>query len=410
MRYLLRALTKGIMKAKFSSLTLIVVIGLEVITGSLMVYSLRHLYRPPRINQGVASASALTAVQNAPVTADIAAASPIADTAENASDGLAPEVKMALSSVFGPLPAYAQATDYEVTEALVNLGRHLWYDPRLSSDQSMSCNTCHALENYGVDNMAASLGVNGTVLERNTPTVYNAALHIAQFWDGRSATVEEQAITPILAANEMGMLNADQVKATFSAIPGYQPLFEAAFPVDSDPVNLANIAIAIGAFERGLITPSRFDRFLQGDYTQLDEQEQRGMTTFVSLRCPSCHIGATLGGLSFKRIGEHEPYIFEDTGRYQVTGLETDKHVFKVPSLRNVAQTAPYLHNGDIETLDETIRFMVRHQLGKTVSDEEVADVVAFLNSLTGELPIAYIAKPELPDMKTASQSFPLDR
>ncbi len=410
MRYLLRALTKGIMKAKFSSLTLIVVIGLEVITGSLMVYSLRHLYRPPRINQGVASASALTAVQNAPVTADIAAASPIADTAENASDGLAPEVKMALSSVFGPLPAYAQATDYEVTEALVNLGRHLWYDPRLSSDQSMSCNTCHALENYGVDNMAASLGVNGTVLERNTPTVYNAALHIAQFWDGRSATVEEQAITPILAANEMGMLNADQVKATFSAIPGYQPLFEAAFPVDSDPVNLANIAIAIGAFERGLITPSRFDRFLQGDYTQLDEQEQRGMTTFVSLRCPSCHIGATLGGLSFKRIGEHEPYIFEDTGRYQVTGLETDKHVFKVPSLRNVAQTAPYLHNGDIETLDETIRFMVRHQLGKTVSDEEVADVVAFLNSLTGELPIAYIAKPELPDMKTASQSFPRDR
>ncbi|MEZ4710798.1 MAG: cytochrome c peroxidase [Caldilineaceae bacterium] len=393
------------MKTFFSSLAIFTLVALEVITGSLMLYSLRYLYHPSRMNQ-LSSVSAMAGASLAPVSADIPTVDLAAAQAAADAPGLSSEVEMAMSSVFGPLPARAETTDYELTDALVDLGRHLWYDPRLSGDKSMSCNTCHPLENYGVDNMRFSLGVNGTTLSRNTPSVYNAALHLAQFWDGRRDTVEEQAIVPILAADEMGMPSPEEAKEIFSAIRGYRPLFEAAFPSDPDPINMVNMVVAIGAFERGLITPSRFDLFLQGDYSQLNEQEQRGMATFVSLRCPTCHVGATLGGLSFKRIGEHEPFPFEDEGRIAVTGLEADKFMFKVPSLRNVTQTAPYLHDGSLETLEEVIQFMTRHQLGKTVSDEEVADIIAFLGSLTGELPYEYIAKPRLPDMEVNSLRF----
>ncbi|MEZ4662117.1 MAG: cytochrome c peroxidase [Caldilineaceae bacterium] len=396
---------RGKAKTFFSSLAIFILVGLEVITGGLMLYSLRYLYHPARMNQ-LSSVSAMIEAPLAPVSADIPTVDLATMQAAADSPGLSSEVEMAMSSVFGPLPALAETTDYEVTDALVDLGRHLWYDPRLSGDKSMSCNTCHPLDNYGVDNMQFSLGVNGTTMRRNTPSAYNAALHLAQFWDGRRDTVEEQAIVPILAADEMGMPSPEQAKEIFSAIRGYQPLFAAAFPNDPDPINMVNMVIAIGAFERGLVTPSRFDLFLRGDYAQLNAQEQRGMATFVSLRCPTCHIGATLGGLSFKQIGEREPYPFEDEGRFQVTGLESDKFVFKVPSLRNVTETAPYLHDGSLETLEEVIQFMTRHQLGKTVSDEEVADIIAFLGALTGELPYEDIAKPRLPDMEVNSLRF----
>ncbi|MEZ4737589.1 MAG: cytochrome c peroxidase [Caldilineaceae bacterium] len=354
-----------------------------------MLYSLRYLADDSPIN---AQAIATFAAENSQAT------NATADGAGTSPGGLSPEVVAALSTVFGPLPDSAPPSAYEMTPALVDLGRTLFYDPRLSISQTMSCNDCHPLDNYGVDNFVRSIGVNGKPVERNTPTVYNAALHVSQFWDGRSPDVEDQATRPVVTASEMGMLDDEMVHNTLNAIPVYAKMFEAAFPNDSNPMTLKNVGIAIGAFERGLLTPSRFDLYLKGDFTQLTEQEQRGMAKFIELRCATCHVGATLGGLSYKRLGEYEPYETEDVGRYNVTGQDEDKYVFKVPSLRNVAKTAPYFHDGSVETLDQAVRIMVRHQLGKTVTDEEVADVVAFLNALTGELPTDYIAQPVLPN------------
>lgn len=365
---------------------LIVIVAIEIISGTLLLYSLRYLAADTPVN---AQTVATLAAQNAQAGN---AANP------QAQGGLSPEVVAALSTVFGPLPDSAPASNYQVTPELVDLGRILFYDPRLSISQTMSCNNCHPLNNYGVDNFVRSIGVNGKPVDRNTPTVYNAALHVSQFWDGRSPDVEDQATRPIVNAGEMGMLDDEMVYKTLNALPVYAKMFTDAFPGDPNPITLKNVGIAIGAFERGLLTPSRFDLYLKGDSTQLTAQEQRGMAKFIELRCATCHVGPTLGGLSYKRLGEYEPYETEDLGRYNITGEDEDKYVFKVPSLRNVAKTAPYFHDGSIETLEQAVRIMVRHQLGKTVSDDEVADLVAFLESLTGELPLDYIAEPVLPN------------
>ena len=301
-------------------------------------------------------------------------------------------------NLFGVLPEEATPNHYQRTEALVNLGRMLYYDPRLSINHEMSCNTCHLLDRYGVDNLARSLGHTGEPVGRNSPTVYNAAFHVAQFWDGRSPNVEEQAAGPIMAAAEMGMPSPEHVVAVLGSIPGYVPLFATAFPNDPNPMTLQNGAIAIGAFERGLVTPSRFDAFLQGDTTQLSEQEQRGLATFVTVGCITCHAGPTVGGDLFRQLGIVEPYETEDLGRFEFTGNEADRYVFKVPSLRNITQTGPYLHDGSVETLEEMVQIMGKYQLGRELSDAQVADIIAFLDALTGEIPHEYIALPELPE------------
>ncbi len=315
----------------------------------------------------------------------------------NPEGALIPELSPAILSLFAPLPAAAPPSSYQLTDELVLLGKTLFYDPRLSKNQQQSCHSCHILSSYGTDQLPVSIGHDGNQVKRNAPTVYNAALHIAQFWDGRSATVEEQAKAPILNAGEMGMLDPSEVIATLQSLRGYQPLFTAAFPDQADPITFENLATAIGAFERRLMTPARFDRFLLGDYTQLSVQEQRGLATFAELGCPTCHVGVTVGGLLYKKLGEVEPYPVEDLGRYLVTGLESDRHVFKVPSLRNAAATGPYLHDGSIATLEEMVVLMARHQLGKEVTPTQVDDIVAFIHSLTGEIPTAYIAPPPLP-------------
>jgi len=235
-------------------------------------------------------------------------------------------------------------------------------------------------------------------VKRNAPTVYNVAFHIAQFWDGRSPTVEDQAKLPIVAMGEMQMETADRVEKTLRSIPGYVQLFNAAFPNQPNSVTYQNIGIAIGAFERRLVTPARLDKFLAGDRSQLNADEQRGLATFITLGCPTCHTGMTVGGQLYKKLGEKEPFPTNDLGRFNVTGLEEDRYVFKVPSLRNVAKTAPYMHDGKIQTLEEMVKIMARYQLGKQVTDAQVADIVTFLNSLTGELPPpTYIAQPVLP-------------
>lgn len=300
-------------------------------------------------------------------------------------------------ALFTSLPTEVPPLTYQLSDELAALGRALFYDPRLSVNQVQSCHTCHPLNQYGMDALSVSRGHDGIPVKRNAPTVYNSALHIAQFWDGRSPTVEEQAKAPILTSGEMGMLDPAAVEATLRSIPGYAALFAAAFPNDPNPITFEHVAQAIGAFERRLLTPSRFDRFLDGDYGQLNEQEQRGFATFTEIGCVNCHVGVTVGGLQFKKLGEKEPYPTEDVGRFAVTGLEIDKYVFKVPSLRNVAQTAPYLHDGTIQTLEEMVPLMARYQLGKGVTPEQIADIVAFLHTLTGEIPIEYISLAGLP-------------
>lgn len=413
-------------KSRSTNVWVILLLSVEILCGLFLINSLRNVFLPTWsesklaslqtelantrqsdaptpaiavIDQTATSTPEPTATQPPTATATVpptATALPTA-TAEDQSP-LSAEAKMALKTVFAMLPTSANRKDQpDATSELVDLGRILYFDPRLSVSETVSCNKCHDLENYGVDNLARSVGVAGSPVDRNSPTVFNAAIHVAQFWDGRSPDVEDQATKPIMAAGEMGMIDESNLKAKIMAIPGYQKLFGDAFPDESDPVNLTNMGIAIGAFERGLLTPSRFDKYLAGDQTQLNEQELRGLNTFVSLRCVTCHLGAGIGGSLYKRLGQIEPYQTEDLGRYVITKEDNDKYVFKVPSLRNVAKTAPYLHDGSIATLEEMVPLMARYQLGKTVTTEEVNDVVAFLNTLTGEIPSDYIQAPELP-------------
>lgn len=380
---------------------IIVTLIIELIVAFILLFNYRYLVTSlssPTETLPARNLLPVVEVAEQPVQANLAVSTTQMSTPQHSGQAsLLVELAPAAFSLFDALPAEAPPLVYEMSEPLIALGRTLFYDPRLSVNQTQSCNTCHPLDRYGMDSVALSPGHDGVPVKRNAPTVYNAALYIAQFWDGRSPTVEEQAKGPILASGEMGMLDAASVEAVLHSIPGYTPLFAAAFPGDANPIVFDHVTQAIGAFERRLMTPSRFDRFLAGDYTQLNEQEQRGFANFVTLGCPNCHVGVTIGGLQFKKLGEKEPYPVEDVGRFAVTGLEADRYVFKVPSLRNIAKTAPYLHNGSIQTLEEMVTLMARYQLGKQVTPDELTTVIAFLQTLTGEIPGDYIAPPPLP-------------
>lgn len=330
----------------------------------------------------------------------------LAACSATATEEAAPSYSAEDLARFGTLPDEASPTEYEMSEELIVLGRMLYYDPRISANGDMSCNTCHGLNNYGVDGLRFSFGHSGNPVGRNSPTVYNAALQIAQFWDGRAADVEAQAAGPMLSSGEMGAPSADYVVEALKSIPDYLTYFEAAFPGDPDPITFDHVIQAIGAFERGLLTPGRFDEFLAGDETALTEQEQRGLALFVDLNCIRCHDGPALGGGSFEKLGAAEPYTTNDVGRFAVTGDEADMYAFKVPTLRNIAQTGPYLHDGSIPTLDDMVQLMVRYQLGEKLTDDQLDDMVAFLRSLTGELPPAeYSGMPELPPSPSADES-----
>ncbi|MCB9765138.1 MAG: cytochrome-c peroxidase [Alphaproteobacteria bacterium] len=301
------------------------------------------------------------------------------------------------NKVFAPLPSVAESETNPITDAKVELGRMLYYENRMSKAQEISCNSCHMLDRYGVDNEPTSPGHKGQRGGRNSPTTYNAAFHLAQFWDGRAADVEAQAKGPVLNPIEMAMPSEDVVIATLKSIPGYADKFAAAFPDNPDPINYDNVALAIGAFERQLVTPSPFDAFLGGKEDALTAEQQAGLKTFMDTGCVSCHSGALLGGQSYMKLGMVRPYETADVGRAEITGNDADKFFFKVPSLRNIEKTGPYFHDGSVATLPEAIRLMGAHQLGQDLSDEKVASIEAFLKSLTGELPKDYIAKPELP-------------
>lgn len=292
-------------------------------------------------------------------------------------------------ALFEALP---ESSDRSTAKAL--LGQKLYFEKALSINNQMSCNTCHQLDNFGVDNEPTSPGHAGVRGDRNSPTVYNAGFHIAQFWDGRAADLTEQAKGPILNPIEMGIPDEQTAVSRIKAIQGYTEWFNSAFPGQAEPINYHNIASAIGAFEKSLITPSRFDEYLRGRLTALTPKERRGLNTFLESGCASCHAGVALGGDQYQKFGLVQgPYnkytqsTHDDVGRFTLTNDEADMHVFKVPSLRNIEKTAPYFHDGSVASLADAVSIMAKTQLGTQLSNEEVDDIVAFLQSLTGELP-----------------------
>lgn len=308
-----------------------------------------------------------------------------------------PEIEADKLSLFGALPTEFASAKNPITAEKIALGRVLYHDPRLSKNQDVSCASCHVLKKFGVDNKPTSSGHKGQLGARNSPSVFNIGGAVAQFWDGRAADLEEQAKGPILNPVEMAMPNEARVVATLKSIPGYAPLFKAAFPSDADPVSYENMARAIGAFERRLVTPSRFDKYIGGDKAAMSRAEKEGLRKFLELGCQTCHNGAAFGGSSFQKLGLVKAFETKDLGRFDHTKQDADRLMFRVPSLRNVAETAPYFHDGSVKTLDEAIVLMARHQLGKEISKDETASIVTFLKSLSGTLPDAYIAEPKLP-------------
>lgn len=300
--------------------------------------------------------------------------------------------------IFGKLPDVFASADNELTQEKIDLGRMLFYEHRLSKNQQISCNSCHALDAFGVDGKRFSDGHAGQLTGRNSPTVYNAAGHIAQFWDGRAPTVEEQAKGPVLAGGEMAMPSADHVVTVLKSIPGYVEKFKTAFPGEDDPVTYDNMAKAIGAFERKLVTPCRFDDVLAGKTEAFNEQEQRGLAKFVSTGCTTCHMGPAVGGFVYQKLGLAKAWPgLSDPGRSDITKNDVEKGFFKVPGLRNIEKTGPYLHDGSVNSLPLMVHLMAEHQLGKTLPAQDVDDIVAFLNALTGKVDADYIKKPELP-------------
>jgi cytochrome c peroxidase len=300
--------------------------------------------------------------------------------------------------VFSPLPAHMEVKDQPLSDARIALGRALFYETLLSDGHDVSCNSCHALNGYGADGRKASLGFDGRAGGRNAPTVYNAAGHIAQFWDGRAQDVEAQAKGPILNPVEMGMVDTVAVLKHLRESPTYVALFRAAFPGAAQPISYDNVGNAIGGFERRLVTPSRWDKFLAGDSTAMTAAERQGLRAFLTAGCQACHLGAYVGGDRFMKAGLVNAWFSQaDSGRYAVTRNATDLFLFKVPSLRNIAKTGPYFHDGSVANLGEAVRLMAHHQLGKELAPAEVESIVTWLGALTGELPLQYIAFPQKP-------------
>ena len=307
------------------------------------------------------------------------------------------EVNRAMLGMFQPIMEAAENPANPLSDAKVDLGRMLYYDTRLSKNRTVSCNSCHDLASFGDDGLATSKGIDAQLGGRSAPTVYNAAIHIAQFWDGRAADVEAQAVGPILNPIEMGMPDEAYVLRVLKSIPGYVEAFAKAFPEDPESVTYANVGKAIGAFERKLMTPSKFDDFLKGDEKALTDAEKHGLNLFVTTGCSVCHNGMGVGGHLYQKLGLVKEWPTKDLGRFAATKNEADKYFFKVPSLRNITETAPYLHDGSIASLEEMVAKMAEYQLGRTISAEDTKAIVAFLGSLKGRVDENYIKKPELP-------------
>lgn len=280
-------------------------------------------------------------------------------------------------------------------EAKIELGKMLWFDPRLSLSGKVSCNTCHDLSTNGADAKPLSIGYAGRKGTVNSPTVFNAEKQIAQFWDGRAKTLAEQATGPITNPLEMAM-TPELAEGVIRSIPGYRPYFEKAF--GSKNPTFSEIAEALAAFETTLTTPNApFERYLKGDKNALTQQQIDGLKLFRRSGCIRCHSGNLLGGTSFQKVGSVRPYVTDNSskGRMDVSGKPWDEMMFKVPTLLNVERTAPYFHDGAVKTLPDAVKKMADIQLDMNLSEKQVEEIVAFLESLNGELP--KIEKPTLP-------------
>lgn len=315
-------------------------------------------------------------------------------------------LEKALQFFTGPLPEMAIDEKYEMTDEKIALGKTLYYDNRLSLNETQSCNTCHNLKTYGVDNEATSAGDLGKRGDRNSPTVYNAAFHYAQFWDSRAEDVEEQAGGPVLNPVEMNMPSEKEVVKRLKGINGYQNLFKKAFPNANDAVTYRNMQEAIGAFERTLVTKnSPFDNFLNGDLNAMNADEKAGLKTFMDAGCIACHSGKVLGGNMLQKFPvfgssymEKTGSAKEDLGLKTQTNNDADLYLFKVPSLLNITETGPYFHDGSVKDLKQAIQIMAELQLGKTLSDDEVNSIYTFFGALKGELPKSALEIPAMPN------------
>ncbi len=300
---------------------------------------------------------------------------------------------------FKPLPdSVPGPKENPSTPEKIALGKMLYFEPRLSKSGVISCNSCHNLATGGVDNLPTSPGHLSQLGGRNSPTVLNAALQTVQFWDGRAPSLEEQAKGPILNPIEMAMPNQEAVLARLRSMPEYVERFQRAFPGERDPLTYQNVARAIAAFERTLLTPSRFDEFLKGNAAALSLREQEGLSLVIQKGCVTCHNGVGAGGGMLQKFGIQGTYEHsKDQGRYEVTKKDADRLFFKVPMWRNVTRTAPYFHDGGVWELNEAVRIMGRLQLGLTLTDDEVDAIVAFLHSLEGAPPENALYLPILP-------------
>jgi len=286
--------------------------------------------------------------------------------------------------------------------AMVELGKKLYFDPRLSRTGTVSCNSCHNVMLGGEDNTQFSTGVEGKKGGRNAPTVWNSKFHSVQFWDGRAKSLEEQAKGPMINPVEMGMPNHDAVIAKLKLIPGYVEEFKKVFGKSADALNIENTVKAIAEYERTLVTTnSPYDRYVKGNKSALNASATRGMKLVQTIGCQTCHSGNNFAGPTLPEgVGFYQKFpmipgsqydskydLLKDKGRYEVTKNDADKNMFRVQTWRNIELTAPYFHNGSVATLPEAVRVMAKTQLGKDLSENEVSDIVEFLKSLTGEFP-----------------------
>jgi cytochrome c peroxidase len=305
--------------------------------------------------------------------------------------------------IFKPLPNAVGTPDLPSTGPRVQLGRKLFFDPRLTIDGNMSCSSCHQPAFYGTDALPRSIGVKQRPHPRNAPTVLNTgALNIVH-WRGDRDSLEDQVAKATTSPITSGQPDETAVIDRLSRVAGYAPLFETAFPNEQQPMTLQNVAKAISAYERTLLTPSPFDAYLAGNQEALSPAARAGLAKFINTGCVACHNGVGIGGGMYQKFGVVEDYWKAtgsepvDKGRAEVTNDPADLYVFRVASLRNVAMTAPYFHDGSVANLPVAVKVMARVQLGVTLNDADTHDIAAFLESLTGELPTNFATVPALP-------------
>ncbi len=308
------------------------------------------------------------------------------------SPTLAEELREVALELFAPLPSTVPALrDNRITPEKIELGKALFFDPRLSASGVFSCNSCHNVGTGGDDNLETSIGHGWQKGPRNSPTVFNAVFNEAQFWDGRAEDLKAQAKGPIQAGVEMAN-TPENVVLTLKSMPQYVAWFEGAFPGEADPVTFDNMARAIEAFEATLITPAPFDAYLNGDDQALTFEQKKGLSLFMAKGCAACHNGVNVGGHGYYPFGVIERPGADilpenDKGRFAVTQTADDEYVFRASPLRNIAVTAPYFHSGKVWDLEQAVGIMGSSQLGEELNDEEVRLITAFMHSLTGQVP-----------------------